>query len=138
MPSITVAVEFAAAHRIAAFPGGCQPLHGHYYRVEASFEGALDEAGMVLEFDMTRGKIESWIKENWDHNVLLSESDRELGEKIASVTGQKIFYLPSQPTAENLCEYLLKTVCPALFPDQPRCHKIRIIETPVYAAEAVL
>jgi 6-pyruvoyltetrahydropterin/6-carboxytetrahydropterin synthase len=95
--------------------------------------------GMVIEFDSARAKIADWFAQNWDHNIILHESDKELGEGIAKITGQKIFYLPFNPTAENLGEYLIREVCPALFKDSGAvCTKIHMQETPEYSATVEL
>ena len=134
--SCTVNVDFTGAHRLVGLDIPCQALHGHYYNVSFTFESdKLDEDGMVIEFHHAENTIRKWFDDNWDHNIILHESDEELGESISKVTGQKIFYVPFNPTAENLGAYLLLEVCPELFKEQNgKCVKIHMQETPKYSA----
>lgn len=135
----TVTVPFTGAHRLVGVDIPCQALHGHFYAVSFTFTAKNLDQGMVVEFDSARKKIADWFAQNWDHNIILHESDKELGEGIAKITKQKIFYLPFNPTAENLGEYLIKEVCPALFGDSGAvCTKIHMQETPEYSATVEL
>lgn len=135
----TVSVSFTGAHRLLAVDIPCQALHGHFYRVDFTFESDGLNEGMVIEFDSAKFKIQKWFADNWDHNIILHKSDKELGEAISKITKQKIFYLDFNPTAENLGEYLIKTVCPQLFKDSgARCAKIHMQETPEYSATITL
>jgi len=131
----TVTVPFTGAHRLVGLDIPCQALHGHFYSVSFTFVAEKLQQGMVIEFDSAKQKISDWFAQNWDHNIILHESDRELGEGIAAITKQKIFYLPFNPTAENLGEYLINEVCPALFKNSGAvCTKIHMQETPEYSA----
>lgn len=135
----TVSVPFTGAHRLVGLDIPCQALHGHFYRVDFTFTAEKLDQGMVVEFDSARQKITDWFAQNWDHNIILHESDKELGEGIAKITKQKIYYLPFNPTAENLGEYLIKEVCPALFKNSGAvCTKIHMQETPEYSATVEL
>lgn len=138
--SCTVNVDFTGAHRLVGLDIPCQALHGHYYDVSFSFESEkLDEDGMVIEFDHAKTTIRNWFDENWDHNIILHESDKELGEAIAKITNQKIFYVPFNPTAENLGVYLLNEICPKLFVGQNgKCVRIHMQETPEYSVTVSL
>ncbi len=132
-------IEFDAAHRVMEHESKCKHLHGHRYAVEATFAAdGLDALGRVIDFGVIRQKLGDWIDANWDHATILNEKDRALGETIAAKTGQAIFYLPGNPTAENMVEYLMHTVCPALFAKNgARCVRLRLYETPNCYAEAV-
>lgn len=136
----TVSVPFTGAHRLVGIDIPCQALHGHFYRVDFTFESdKLNDDGMVVEFDSAREKITKWFAENWDHNIILHESDRQLGEAISEITRQKIFYLSFNPTAENLGSYLINEVCPKLFAGTgTRCVRIHLQETPEYSATVSL
>lgn len=138
MITCTRRIEFDAAHRVMKHESKCKMLHGHRYVVEATFTAAdLDDVGRVIDFGQIKEKLGSWIDTQWDHNTLLYEQDRELGQQIAAVTGQKIYYLPTNPTAENLAQYLFETICPTLFKDSNvTCTFIRIHETPNCYADA--
>ena len=129
-------IEFDAAHRVLEHESKCKNLHGHRYAIEASFEAEnldkkLDKLGRVVDFGIIREVLGAWVDANWDHTTILFEKDNTLGEAISNITGQKIFYLPSNPTAENMAAYLLEEICPKLFNHMKvRCISIRLHETP--------
>jgi len=125
-------IHFDSAHRVIGHENKCKFLHGHRFVLEASFVAhSMDNIGRVIDFGKIKDLLGDWIDDNWDHNVILSEKDRELGEQIAKITGQNVFYLDSNPTAENMADYILKSVCPILFTNEKvRCNKIKLYETP--------
>jgi 6-pyruvoyltetrahydropterin/6-carboxytetrahydropterin synthase len=107
-------------------------LHGHRYCLEATFVAAdLDNLGRVIDFGVIREVLGGWIDDNFDHNAILSIKDKELGEKIAEITGQKIYYMAQNPTAENIANYIFSEICPKLFADKNvKCVAIKLYETP--------
>lgn len=125
-------LEFDAAHRVMLHESKCKYVHGHRYALEATFSASqLDSLGRVVDFGLLKQRLLGWINEHWDHATILSHEDKKLGEAIASQTGQDIFYLPANPTAENMAAYLLQNVCPDLFADiNASCTRIRLYETP--------
>ncbi len=131
-------LEFDAAHRVARHESKCRHVHGHRYAVEATFEAAsLDALGRVIDFGAVKQILGDWIDTNWDHALILGEEDRALGESIAGQTGQTVYYLSGNPTAENMAAYLLEKVCPELFKNaNVRCSRIRLWETPNCYADA--
>jgi len=91
----------------------------------------LDDLGRVIDFGIIREVLGAWIDEHFDHNTILSVKDKKLGEEIAAKTGQKIYYLGENPTAENIAKHLLHEICPKLFADKNvKCVAIRLYETP--------
>jgi len=124
-------LEFDAAHRVMEHESKCKHLHGHRYALEASFASEkLDALGRVVDFGVIKEKLGAWVDEHWDHTTILHEKDRPLGEKIASETGQSIFYLKNNPTAENMAAYILE-LCKTLFKDcGVKCVGIKLWETP--------
>jgi 6-pyruvoyltetrahydropterin/6-carboxytetrahydropterin synthase len=130
-------IEFDAAHRVMEHESKCKHLHGHRYVVEASFTArALDPLGRVIDFGVIKERLGAWVDANWDHTTILWERDKALGESIAGHTKQAIFYLPYNPTAENMAVYLFERVCPELFADSDvTCCKIKLYETPNCSAE---
>lgn len=132
-------IEFDAAHRVMGHESKCKFLHGHRYAVEASFAAPkLDALGRVIDFGVIKTLLGGWIDNHWDHNTILSHEDSALGEQIAAITHQDVFYLPTNPTAENMADYLLHTVCPSLFATSSLvCVKIKLCETPNCSVEAV-
>ena len=130
-------IEFDAAHRVAGHEGKCKNLHGHRYALEATFAArTLDDIGRVVDFAVIKELLGSWIDGNWDHTTILFDKDKPLGKAISTITKQKIFYLPANPTAENMAEYILHIVCPKLFGKLPiECVRVRLYETPNCYAE---
>lgn len=123
---------FDAAHRVVNHKGKCKLLHGHRYTLEITFE-AFDknELGMIIDFGYIKDILGAWIDNNLDHNTILWDKDKDLGNNINLITGQKIYYLPFNPTAENIAFYILEYICPKLFTNTNIiCESIRIYETP--------
>lgn len=132
MITCTRRLEFDAAHRIINHESKCKFLHGHHYVLEARFVAKkLDNLGRVIDFGIIREVLGSWIDENLDHNTILYRRDKKLGEKITAETGQKIYYLDKNPTAENIAKHILEEICQKLFVDKEvKCVAIRLYETP--------
>jgi len=130
-------LEFDAAHRLMEHEGKCRNVHGHRYVLEATFAAdKLDAVGRVVDFGVIKEKLGTWIDTHWDHNAILFEKDKALGDAIAGQTKQAIFYLPTNPTAENMAAYIFNVVCPGLFKDSGlQCVSITLHETPNCRAE---
>ncbi len=140
MITCTRRLEFDAAHRVMLHESKCKYLHGHRYVVEARFHAeALDALGRVVDFGIIKERLGGWIDQYWDHNTILNEADKALGDMIDSELQQHVFYLPDNPTAEHMAMYLLDVVCPELFANTGiRCTHIRMYETPNCYADASL
>lgn len=141
MITCTRKLYFDAAHRVMEHESKCRMLHGHRYTVEATFEAMeLDSVDRVVDFAIVQELLGGWLDKNWDHNVILNDKDRILGNRIAEETGQEPYYIPFNPTAERMADYLLRQVIPRLFMDYQGlvCWHIRLWETPNSYAEATL
>jgi 6-pyruvoyltetrahydropterin/6-carboxytetrahydropterin synthase len=132
MITCTRKIEFDAAHRILNHESKCKLLHGHRYGIEAKFSAKkLDKIGRIIDFSVIKELLGAWVDEHFDHNTILSKNDKKLGEKIASETGQKVFYMDENPTAENIAKLLFTEVCPKLFAKKSvKCIEIKVFETP--------
>jgi 6-pyruvoyltetrahydropterin/6-carboxytetrahydropterin synthase len=130
-------IEFDAAHRIIEHESKCKMLHGHRYVLEVTFIAEnLDKLGRVVDFGVIKNIIGQWIDDNWDHNTILNVRDRKLGDDITKVTGQKIYYLDCNPTAENMARHLFEKICPELFKDYNiKIDRIKLFETPNCSVE---
>lgn len=124
--------NFDAAHRVKDHESKCKHLHGHRFLVEATFatDLGLDAVGRIIDFGVLKETLGKWIDDNLDHSTILFSEDQQLGKSISEYTGQDIFYLPYNPTAENIAHYLFTEVCPKLFSGNVKCIKIKIHETP--------
>lgn len=131
-------IAFDAAHRVLEHESQCKYLHGHRYNLEASFTAPkLDSLGRIIDFGVIKMRLGGWVDQYWDHNTILDIRDQELGASIEKLTGRAVFFLPNNPTAENLVHYLFESICPALFPQEEGiiCQKLRLYETPNCYAE---
>jgi 6-pyruvoyltetrahydropterin/6-carboxytetrahydropterin synthase len=75
MPNYSIRIAsadliFSAAHFITFEEGGCEPLHGHDYRVKAELFGPLGANEYVVDFVLVRECLKAIVKE-LDHHTLL-------------------------------------------------------------------
>ncbi|MBT8461204.1 MAG: 6-carboxytetrahydropterin synthase [Gemmatimonadetes bacterium] len=110
---------FAAAHFITYGDGGCEPLHGHNYRVGVTLEGDLDRHSLVYDFIALRRDMEKLLAE-LDHRVILPEFNQEFhlassGDEVEVRHRDRRYVFPvadavilpiANTTAENIAEYL--------------------------------
>jgi 6-pyruvoyltetrahydropterin/6-carboxytetrahydropterin synthase len=132
MVECTRKIEFDAGHRVMGHENKCKYLHGHRYVLEVTARAdELDSIGRVVDFGVLKTVIKEWIDENLDHNVILHQDDKSLGSLISGETGQKIYYLKSNPTAENIALHIKYDIIPLLFTKNSfDIVKIRLYETP--------
>ena len=132
MIKCTRRIEFDAGHRIIGHQNKCQYLHGHRYVLEITIAAKnTDELGMVVDFGLIKDLAKGWIDENFDHSLILHQDDKEIGQKIESHTGQKVYYLKNNPTAENIALHLKNEIFPKLFENQKFfVTSIKLFETP--------
>jgi 6-pyruvoyltetrahydropterin/6-carboxytetrahydropterin synthase len=68
--TLCVKDSFAAAHRLEAYHGKCEELHGHNFQVEAFFSGAeLNHEGMVMDFKALKDYLKQAL-DLLDHKYL--------------------------------------------------------------------
>ncbi len=106
-------VQFCAGHRVLGHEGPCGQFHGHNYVVffHAAAE-ALDDLGMVVDFNVLKVRLGGWIQQHWDHGFICHHRDEAARQALAAISGQKLFLLEANPTAENMARYLLEKVGP--------------------------
>lgn len=136
--TITKEVTFDAAHRLSFHSGKCANLHGHTYRLQATFAKQVYENGMIEDFYNIKQLLET-VVEPWDHATLLYEGDEANTEIYALLVklGFKVVMLDEEPTAESMSTKLLDMLNHKHKSDL-RCVKIRLYETPVSYAEVSL
>lgn len=101
--------DFSAAHRlIKGYQGKCRDLHGHNYIVHITLSAKqLDEYDFVADFSDIKLHCETWLKDNWDHCVIVSDADTELLNFVK--TAQQHYYVIPEgknTTVEVLSHYL--------------------------------
>lgn len=117
-------LQYAIGHRVKNHESKCAHLHGHNYvfEIEARAVHGLDSVGRVIDFSVLKSAVGGWIERYWDHGFVLWEQDTEGFAAMSAFSvemrktlptwDQKLFSMPTNPTAENMAEYLLRTVCP--------------------------
>lgn len=105
MTSVTRIIHFCYGHRLLGHRGKCRRLHGHNGIIEVTLRRRrLDRMGMVMDFDRIKATIETWVKAELDHRMLLNSRDplaaalRRLGEPVKALKGN--------PTAENIARLI--------------------------------
>jgi 6-pyruvoyltetrahydropterin/6-carboxytetrahydropterin synthase len=104
--------DISCGHRVVGHENKCRDLHGHNYRIHFTCEALeLDEVGRVVDFGVMKALLCQWVEEHWDHKFLMWDQDPLLAH-MAGTPG--VIRVPFNPTAENMAEYLLLEVGPAL------------------------
>lgn len=116
MYTLKVEGAFEAAHRVVNYPGKCDRLHGHNWKVEALVKGTeLDELGMLVDFKVIKNALKETL-DRFDHRFL-----NEL----------KPFSDGVNPTAENLARIIFEELAPSkAFVRDSHLYAITVYETP--------
>lgn len=69
--------NFASAHFLIFASGKREALHGHNYQVSVAVEGALDKAGVVLDF-ITFKPLVKKVCDELDHRTLIQNGSPEI------------------------------------------------------------
>jgi len=140
MVTVTRRLQFAMGHRVYGHEGKCRHLHGHNFVAFVTASAtSLDEVGRVIDFGVLKERIGGWIDREWDHAFVVWDGDAEARAALERVAGQRIYLLPSNPTAENLADHLLKFVGPrVLAGTDTRLVKVTLYETENGIAEVTL
>jgi 6-pyruvoyltetrahydropterin/6-carboxytetrahydropterin synthase len=106
---VTREIEFCYGHRLLDYDGKCRYLHGHNGRAVITLQGAeLDRRGMLVDFADIKRKVQHWIDENLDHNMLLCQDDPLL--PMLRERGERVFVMNCNPTAENIARLIYEHV----------------------------
>ncbi|NLW51269.1 MAG: 6-carboxytetrahydropterin synthase QueD [Candidatus Brocadiaceae bacterium] len=98
MYELSIEADFAAAHCLRGYPGDCERLHGHNWRVQVRVRAAgLDALGMVIDFRELRRLLDAALSE-LDHRYL-----NELPP-----------FDEVNPTTENLCRHIAERLASQL------------------------
>jgi len=89
---VSVRKSFSSAHCLRGYKGRCENLHGHNWKVKATFCGnKLDSTGMLMDFEDIKARLNG-IMEILDHKFLNETSPFD---KI-------------NPTSENIALFILE------------------------------
>lgn len=120
--------KFYAAHRNEMLVDKCRNLHGHRYAVRCFFEVERvgDISTLFGDFD---ARIEPWLKQNYDHGMLINRHDPLYQTLLdhQTRTGEtfrlNVFDAPT--SVENLCHKLFSEITELGF----RLNRIEVQET---------
>ncbi|WP_165071085.1 6-pyruvoyl trahydropterin synthase family protein [Paludisphaera rhizosphaerae] len=105
MYRVTRQIEFCYGHRLLEYAGKCRHLHGHNGLAVVTLEGKeLDAQGMLVDFGEIKRKLQRWIDEELDHNMILRRDDPIL--PLLQERGERVFVMDVNPTAENIARLI--------------------------------
>lgn len=120
--------DISVGHRVHNHESKCRHLHGHNYRIHFTCEAAnghsqLDNIGRVIDFSVVKEKLCMWLENEWDHKFLAWEEDPVMKAAYYAIPGDaefndsltfqsSIVFVPFNPTAENMAQYLVEVVGP--------------------------
>ncbi len=94
MYELKIVSQFAAAHQLRDYQGGCENLHGHNWKVEVYVTGEkLGDDGLLIDF--------RHIKEST--RKVLSELDHRFLNDLDS-------FKLTNPSSENIARHIFKSI----------------------------
>jgi 6-pyruvoyltetrahydropterin/6-carboxytetrahydropterin synthase len=146
----------SCGHRVAGHESKCSNFHGHNYTIHIKMRAEhdqLDNLNRVLDFGVMKSLFVQWLEDEWDHKFLMWENDplRSVVDEQIPLSGRRgtipipglpgFVFVPFNPTAEAMANYLLRDVFPTLLhiPDRSvQVVAVQIDETPKCSAMATL
>jgi len=138
MVRITKEFKFEMAHALHGYDGLCKNIHGHSYKLFVTVRGKIKndkgnpKDGMVLDFDILKSIVKPEIINKYDHSLVLNANSPH--SEIDLSAFEKVFFLPYQPTSENLVtDFALKIK--SKLPQEIELYKVVLSETATSFAE---
>ena len=138
MIRITKEFKFEMAHALYGYDGLCKNIHGHSYKLLVTVRGAVRKEkghkkdGMVMDFDVLKSIVKPEIIDKYDHSLVLNANSPH--SEIDLSAFEKVFFLPYQPTSENLVtDFALKIK--NKLPQGSELYKVVLSETATSFAE---
>ncbi len=106
MIRITKQFKFEMAHALHGYDGLCKNIHGHSYKLWVTIRGKVlkqkshTKDGMVMDFAVLKSFVKPEIVDKYDHSLVLNANSPHI--EIDFSAFEKVFFLPYQPTSENL------------------------------------
>ena len=102
---------FAMGHRLSCHKGLCKNFHGHNYTIIVGIKTEfLNEAGMVIDFSVLKGIVNSHLDE-MDHALMVNNNDEDFIIKMKEhFSEMKVIITPFEPTAENMAREIFMNV----------------------------
>jgi len=107
MYAVIKEIHFCYGHRLLAYQGKCRYLHGHNGKVEIELGAkALDQLGMVMDFEEVKRHVQTWIDAELDHKMLLSRDDPAV--PVLQRLQEPLVLMDCNPTAENIAKMIFE------------------------------
>lgn len=138
MIRITKEFKFEMAHALHGYDGLCKNIHGHSYKLWVTIRGVVlnerthKKDGMVMDFDVLKSFVKPIIVDKYDHSLVLNANSPHA--EIDFSAFEKVFFLPYQPTSENLVADFALQIKNKL-PEDIELYKLVLSETATSFAE---
>jgi len=138
MIRITKEFKFEMAHALFGYDGLCKNIHGHSYRLWVTIKGNIlkevnhTKDGMVLDFSILKNIVKPELINKYDHSLVLNANSPHADINLSAF--EKVYFLPYQPTSENLVSDFARVIKDKL-PDGIRLQKVILSETATSFAE---
>ena len=110
---LKIVTDFASAHTLRDYPGDCNRMHGHNWKVEAEIIATqLNDVGMGIDFKEIKQATRS-VAKRLDHRYL---------NEIAPFTEEN-------PTAENIARYFYDELSTTFNSDHISVNAVTLWET---------
>ena len=129
---ITKEFKFEMAHALHGYDGLCANIHGHSYRLWVTVRGDVKKEpahikdGMVMDFTDLKSIIKPTIIKKYDHSLVLNANSPHANLDLSAF--DKVYYLPYQPTSENLVSDFANSIT-SLLPENVELLKVVLSET---------
>ena len=129
---ITKEFKFEMAHALHGYDGLCANIHGHSYRLWVTVRGDVKKEpthtkdGMVIDFIDIKSLIKPIIIKKYDHSLVLNANSPHANLDLSAF--DKVYYLPYQPTSENLVTDFANSII-SLLPENVELLKVVLSET---------
>ena len=129
---ITKEFKFEMAHALYGYDGVCANIHGHSYRLWVTVRGDVKKEnkhikdGMVIDFTDLKSIIKPTIIKKYDHSLVLNANSPHANLDLSAF--DKVYYLPYQPTSENLVTDFANLII-SLLPENVELLKVVLSET---------
>lgn len=105
MHTITIDVYFCYGHRLLKHHGKCKNLHGHSVKLSVSIaQEELNEQDMVCDFFELKARVDAYVNEQLDHNLILHKSDPIIPALKAQ--NERFLAIAEHPTVEVLSKMI--------------------------------
>ena len=129
---ITKQFKMEMAHALHGYDGLCKNIHGHSYRLWVTLRGPILEDhghkkdGMVLDFGLLKRLVKPNIIDKYDHSLVLNANSPHANIDLSAF--EKVYFLPYQPTSENLVNDFVSIIKNQL-PANVELYKVVLSET---------